>query len=85
MNLDNLDNPDNMGSMEPGENTFQFEAEQQYQCAACGEINDIFVDIAEGYSQSFVEECYACDKPNQITVSIDSETGQVSIGSDLVA
>lgn len=65
--------------------TLQFEPEQQYQCAACGETNDIFIDIAEGYSQSFVEECYACDKPNQISVEINPDTGQVNVASDLTS
>ncbi len=85
MITDNLDDLDNENSSEPKESRSYFEAEQQYQCAACGETNDIFVDIAEGYSQSFVEECYACDKPNQITIAIDPNTGQVSVGSDLIS
>lgn len=63
----------------------QFESEQQFQCAACGEENDISIDIAEGYSQSFIEECYACDKPNQVNVEIDPDTGDVSVYSDLVS
>lgn len=81
----NPDEMDNMSEREPRAGVSLFEAEQQYQCAACGEINDIFVDLIEGYNQSFVEECYACDKPNQITIVIDPDTGQVSVGSDIIA
>lgn len=65
--------------------TVSVDVEQQYYCAACGEPNDLFVEIAEGYRQSFVEECYACDKPNQILVRINPETGRVAIRSECVS
>lgn len=65
--------------------TVSVDVEQQYYCASCGELNDVFVEIAEGYTQSFIEECYACDKPNQIRVRINPESGRVVIRSECVS
>lgn len=35
-----------------------------FQCAACGEWNVTNVDASAGRSQSYVEDCQVCCKPN---------------------
>lgn len=38
-----------------------------WQCACCGETNDVFVDPCGGNRQEFVEDCAICCRPNVIT------------------
>jgi len=39
-----------------------------FQCAGCGEWNETTVDESAGGSQSYVEDCQVCCKPNLLTV-----------------
>lgn len=43
-------------------------AEASYLCDACGEVIVIPVDLSEGCSQTFVEDCPVCCRPNLIHV-----------------
>ena len=54
----------------------------EYQCAVCGEINLTFVDLSQGMTQSYVEDCQVCCRPNVLYLSIDEETLDVTINSD---
>jgi hypothetical protein len=39
-----------------------------FDCAYCGETNDLFVDPSEGDRQSYVEDCQVCCRPNLLTI-----------------
>lgn len=47
--------------------------EARYVCSACGEEIVIPFDPSAGSSQSFVEDCPVCCRPNVITVEIDED------------
>ena len=42
-----------------------------YFCDSCGEEVVIPVDVSQGTSQEFVEDCPVCCRPNVIHVEID--------------
>ena len=54
----------------------------EYYCAFCGEINTTFVDISSGMSQSYVEDCQVCCRPNILYIRVDEDTLEVEITSD---
>ena len=47
--------------------------EASYICAFCGEEIVVPVDLSEGSSQEYVEDCPVCCRPNLIHVEIDDE------------
>ncbi len=47
--------------------------ESGFQCAGCGEWNEITVDDGSGPSQQYVEDCQVCCKPNMLKISFDRE------------
>jgi len=49
--------------------------ELSYICDSCGEEIVIPVDISQGASQQYVEDCPVCCRPNVIHVEID-EAGE---------
>jgi hypothetical protein len=53
-----------------------------YICGSCGEEIVIPLDLSEGSSQEYVEDCPVCCCPNVICVEIDDE-GSISIWSEL--
>lgn len=57
--------------------------EGQFTCAACGEINDLLVDPSGGASQSYVEDCHVCCRPNVLEIRIDDETGTCEVDAVL--
>jgi hypothetical protein len=50
----------------------------KYECAFCGEENEVLVDPGGGRRQTFTEDCAVCCRPNLITLSID-EDGDVGL------
>lgn len=44
-----------------------------YQCAFCGEENQVFVDPSAGRRQTFTEDCSVCCRPNLITLGIEAD------------
>jgi hypothetical protein len=54
----------------------------EYCCAFCGETSTTFVDISAGLSQSYVEDCQVCCRPNILYVRFDDETLEVSIETE---
>lgn len=56
--------------------------EASYICGACGEEVVIPVDVSQGASQEYVEDCPVCCRANVIRVEVDSE-GEVSIWAEL--
>lgn len=49
-----------------------------YDCAFCGEENDVFADASGGRRQTFTEDCTVCCRPNLITLQWDDD-GEVQI------
>ena len=54
----------------------------EYQCPCCGEWNSTFVDPSAGESQSFIEDCAVCCRPNRITLVLDPESGEVQVQAE---
>ncbi|MGE0609062.1 MAG: CPXCG motif-containing cysteine-rich protein [Pirellulales bacterium] len=46
--------------------------ESSYDCPACGEEIVIPLDLSQGSSQEYVEDCPVCCHPNVIHVEIDN-------------
>jgi hypothetical protein len=46
--------------------------ESGFQCAGCGEWNSTAVDDSAGRTQSYVEDCQVCCKPNLLHIAYDS-------------
>jgi hypothetical protein len=44
-----------------------------YECAFCGEENELLVDVSGGRRQSFTEDCAVCCRPNLITLVVDED------------
>jgi Cysteine-rich CPXCG len=44
-----------------------------FQCASCGEWNETTVDHSAGQTQTYVEDCQICCKPNVLNVKYDAE------------
>lgn len=54
-----------------------------YYCAFCGEPNLTFVDLSAGMTQSYVEDCQVCCRPNVLYLTVDEHTLEVDIQSDM--
>lgn len=50
-----------------------------YECAFCGEENEILVDVSGGRRQSFTEDCVVCCRPNLITLVVDEDGDVVEL------
>lgn len=50
-----------------------FQEEGRYVCDACGEEIIIPLDLTEGSSQTYVEDCPVCCRANTIHVQVDDE------------
>jgi hypothetical protein len=48
-----------------------------YDCAFCGEENEVFADASGGRRQTFTEDCTVCCRPNLVTLRWDD--GEVSV------
>ena len=57
--------------------------ESGFQCAGCGEWNDITVDHSAGFQQSYVEDCQVCCKPNVLKISFDDELQEFMVMAEL--
>lgn len=54
----------------------------EYTCAFCGEPSTTFIDLSAGSTQSYIEDCQVCCRPNILYVSVDEETLNVDIQTD---
>lgn len=55
-----------------------FDADATFDCAFCGETNGIEVDFTAGQTQSYVEDCQVCCRPNLLSVEFDDD-GQAEV------
>lgn len=60
------------------------ESTAEYACAFCGEISTTFVDLSAGLTQSYIEDCQVCCRPNQFYVTIDDVSLAIEIATDYV-
>ena len=49
-----------------------------YECAFCGEENEVLVDPSGGRRQTFTEDCAVCCRPDLIVLVVD-EDGSVEL------
>lgn len=54
----------------------------EYHCACGGEPSTTFIDLSAGSSQSYVEDCQVCCRPNVLYITVDEETLEVEIQTD---
>ncbi|MGD1859937.1 MAG: CPXCG motif-containing cysteine-rich protein [Leptolyngbyaceae cyanobacterium] len=54
----------------------------EYTCAVCGEPNTTFIDVSAGLTQSYIEDCQVCCRPNQLYITIDEDTLEIVIATD---
>lgn len=54
----------------------------EYICAYCGEINHTFVDPSQGQTQTYIEDCQVCCRPNELKVSYDEWNAVYQIRSE---
>ena len=47
--------------------------EARFQCAGCGECNQMTVDESAGRRQSYIEDCQVCCKPNVLAIRRERE------------
>jgi len=57
--------------------------ESGFQCAGCGEWNATIVDDTAGRSQSYVEDCQVCCKPNLLRIAYDFDQQEFVISAEL--
>jgi hypothetical protein len=55
-----------------------FDADATFDCAFCGETNGIDVDFTAGQTQSYVEDCQVCCRPNLLAIEFDDD-GQADV------
>ena len=54
----------------------------EYTCAYCGESSTTFIDLSAGSTQSYIEDCQVCCRPNTLYILVDEETLDVEIQTD---
>lgn len=51
----------------------EFQGEGAYVCDGCGEEIVVPLDPSAGHSQSYVEDCPVCCRPNLVQVQFDED------------
>lgn len=54
----------------------------EYYCAYCGEESTTFIDLSEGSTQSYIEDCQVCCRPNRLYIEVDEDTLEITIQTD---
>lgn len=54
----------------------------EYVCAYCGEPSLTFIDLSAGSTQSYIEDCQVCCRPNILYITIDEETLDIAIDTE---
>ena len=44
-----------------------------FRCTYCGELNHTFVDPSQGKTQTYIEDCQICCRPNNLAISYDRQ------------
>lgn len=56
--------------------------DELFICGFCLQENSIFVDPSGGSSQSYVEDCQVCCRPNVLFITWDDDQGVFEISSE---
>jgi cysteine-rich CPXCG protein len=51
----------------------------EYTCSYCGEVVETTVDASAGETQSYVEDCAVCCRPNILRVRVDLDAMEAEI------
>ncbi len=54
----------------------------EYTCAFCGETSTTFIDISAGLTQTYIEDCQVCCRPNHLYITIDDISLDIEISTD---
>lgn len=54
-----------------------------FQCASCGEWNETTVDHSAGKTQTYVEDCQICCKPNVLHIEYDPAAEEYVMTAEL--
>ncbi|MBV9572959.1 MAG: CPXCG motif-containing cysteine-rich protein [Acidobacteriales bacterium] len=54
-----------------------------FQCAGCGEWNEIFIDTSAGGTQNYVEDCQTCCRPNVLHIAYNREGSEFFVTAEL--
>jgi Cysteine-rich CPXCG len=57
--------------------------EGRFQCAGCGEWNEMTVDESAGKFQEYVEDCQVCCRTNVLSIRLNSDVEEVSVEAEL--
>ena len=71
--LPTLDDEPNMGNSPSANHDGSMQGESSYVCDACGESIVIPLDLTEGASQKYVEDCPVCCRANVIHVEVNAD------------
>ncbi len=44
-----------------------------YDCAFCGEENEVLVDAGPGRRLTLTEDCHVCCRPNLLSIAVDGD------------
>ncbi|MEB3299176.1 MAG: CPXCG motif-containing cysteine-rich protein [Candidatus Sericytochromatia bacterium] len=53
-----------------------------YQCAWCGEESVTEVDLSQGLSQSYIEDCQVCCRPLTLYLTFDEEDFSATLSAE---
>lgn len=73
--LPGLDDQPRLPATANSDSQATYQAEASYICDACGEEIVIPLDLSEGSSQTYVEDCPVCCRANTIHVHFDEDGG----------
>lgn len=65
------------------EKSKKMETTATFYCAFCGESILTFVDLSAGMTQSYVEDCQVCCRPNVLYLTVNKDTLEVDIQTDV--
>ncbi len=57
--------------------------ESVFQCGGCGEWNHTTIDESAGRTQTYVEDCQVCCKPNLLHLRYDPQEQEFVIAAEL--
>jgi hypothetical protein len=79
--LPQLENDPGTRKLSHSLNNVEFPEDASYLCDACGEEIVIPLDVTQGTSQTYVEDCPVCCRANTIHVQIE-DSGRVHVWAE---
>lgn len=63
----------------PAMRTTEHTDQPSFYCTYCGERNATFVDPSQGKTQTYIEDCQVCCRPNKLSISYDRKNKEFII------